>query len=243
MFSALSSSARAESPANSFKGSKRLDWGPRTPRRQRSAWLGSLLLAAVFFATLAPSASNDTAGGMEHFNIATALESARDHHWLIPTLYGEPRTVKPPLTEWTTALGILSSRNLEWGARWPTLLMAALTLPAIYGMGAAAGDGALGIVAAMIGGSTIFFLRYARYASYDTQLLLWVTIADAFILLAIVRQAWWAGSLGAGRTRRRADDQGAAGTARRDCSAGRDASGGMDGGPTARAPTRDRLAN
>src|SRR3954462_6535954 len=105
------------------------------------AWV---ILPAIFFAAVAPTLSTlEFSGSVENLNIATALELRRDHpdNWLIPTLEGEARIKKPPLTAWVTALGIrpatvadLSSPDptvrraaadrLAFESRWPSLLAA-----------------------------------------------------------------------------------------------------------------------
>jgi len=157
------------------------------------------VLAAVFFAAVAPTLLwSEFTGGMENFNLETALEMTRDGHWLIPTLDGDVRTRKPPLAEWITALGIRSSQSLAWGARWPSLLCAALTLAAIYELGRLAGGPPLGFASMCVGGSTYLFLKFAREASYDTQLTLWVTLANVCLAWAILRGRWWLGCGGAG---------------------------------------------
>lgn len=156
-------------------------------------------LAVIFFAALAPTLTwSEFTGGMENFNVETALEMNRDGHWLIPTLDGQVRTKKPPLAEWITALGISSSRSLGWGARWPSLLCATLTLVAIFELGRLAGGPPLGLTSMCIAGSTYLFLKFAREASYDTQLTLWVTAANVCLAWAILRGRWWLGFLGAG---------------------------------------------
>src|SRR5258706_8392596 len=124
-----------------------------------AVWMGLLL---IFFGGMAPTLSwLEFSGGMENLNIATALELRRDHHsilpvngnnadsWLIPTLEGESRVKKPPLTAWITAAAIRPSTveamssldpqvrraaadRLAWEVRWPSLLAACLMLVATY---------------------------------------------------------------------------------------------------------------
>src|SRR3954467_652936 len=106
-------------------------------------WVG---IVALFFTAIAPTLSwLEFSGGMENLNIATALELRRDHpdNWLIPTLEGERRIKKPPLTAWLPAAAIrpdtvraLSDPNpairraaadrLAFEVRWPALLAACL---------------------------------------------------------------------------------------------------------------------
>ena len=179
-------------------GRKLAATGPPLPVPRR-AWLVAILLAAGFFVALAPTLSwCEFTGGMENFNVETALEMTRDGHWIVPTLDGQVRTKKPPLAEWITALGILSSRSLAWGARWPSLLCAALTLIGVYELGRLAGGPRLGLVSMCICGSTYLFLKFAREASYDTQVAFWVTASNVFIAWIVLRGRWWVGCMGAG---------------------------------------------
>jgi 4-amino-4-deoxy-L-arabinose transferase-like glycosyltransferase len=167
----------------------------------RWKWPGLLavLIAAVFFVCFVPVLHwMDFSGGMENFNIETALEMTRDGHWIVPTLDGEVRTRKPPLATWITALGIRSSKNLAFGARWPSLLMASLTLIGAYELGRLARGPTLGLVSACICGSMALFLKFAPQASYDTQFAFWVVLTNVFLARIVLRGEWWTGSVGAG---------------------------------------------
>jgi hypothetical protein len=154
---------------------------------------------------------------MENLNIATALELRRDQpdNWLLPTLEGEPRVKKPPLTAWMTAAAIrprtvadLSSRDagvrdaaatrLAWEVRWPSLLTACLMLVAIYELGRVVADSTTGIVAALIAGTTGMFLKFSRMAMIDVNLGLWVTLANVFMAHAVLKGRRWTGCVGAG---------------------------------------------
>lgn len=158
-----------------------------------------VLIAAVFFAALAPALTwIEFSGGMENFNIETALEMTRDGHWIIPTLDGQVRTKKPPLATWITAFGILSSNNLAFGARWPSLLMASLTLIGVYELGRLAQGPALGVVSACICGSMALFFKFAPQASYDMQFAFWIVVTNVFLARIVLRREWWGGCIGAG---------------------------------------------
>src|SRR3954463_4648805 len=111
------------------------------PRPHPPRWVIWPALVALVFGAIAPTLPwLEFSGGMENLNIATALELRRDHpeSWLIPTLEGEVRVKKPPLTAWITALAIrpgtgavfpspgpavrqAPARRLAWQARWPSL--------------------------------------------------------------------------------------------------------------------------
>ena len=168
------------------------------PAVMRPALLAALI-AALFFLAIAPTLTwIEFSGGMENFNLETALEMTRDGHWIIPTLDGQARTKKPPLATWITALGILGSKNLAWGARWPSLLMASLTLILVYDLGRQVGGARLGLVAACIAGGSLVVLQFARQASYDTQFAFWVVLTNVFLARIVLRDQWRLGCIGAG---------------------------------------------
>ena len=141
---------------------------PPQPGIPRALVWGGIVV--LFFAAIAPTLTwLEFSGGMENLNIATALELRRDHpgNWLIPTLEGEPRVKKPPLTAWLTAAAIrpqtvakMSSRDasvrraaaeqLAWEVRWPSLLAACLMLVAVYELGRVVADPWTGVVGALI---------------------------------------------------------------------------------------------
>ncbi|MGE5612143.1 MAG: ArnT family glycosyltransferase [Bacillota bacterium] len=177
-----------------FQDTSRLSSAPAD-----SALLHSLGLFLLFFLAFAPSLTwLEFSGGMENVNVATALETRREGHWLIPFLNGEPRTAKPPLAQWMAALGILSSDSLPWGARWPTLVCSCLMLVATYHLGRLVVDAKVGLLAALVCGSMCLFIRYAQQAQYDPPLALLVTVANVFLATIIFNQQWWTGCVGAG---------------------------------------------
>src|SRR5436190_3095390 len=108
-----------------------------------------LLIAAACFAVLAPAATwAQFQNSIECIAVGTALETRRDGHWLVPTLGGETRTRKPPLTAWLTAAAVqpgtiagMSSRDeaereaayswFTWEARWPSVAATCLMLLAV----------------------------------------------------------------------------------------------------------------
>ena len=162
-------------------------------------WLFCAAMVVVFFAAILPVLPlREFSGGMENFNVATALEATRDGHWLTPTLNGEDRFHKPPLAQWVAAWGILAGGPLEIAARWPSLLMACLGLAAVFGLGRILGGDRLGAIAALVCGSTLLFLRYACQSIYDTQFALWVVLANLFLATIVFEGKWWRGCLGAG---------------------------------------------
>jgi 4-amino-4-deoxy-L-arabinose transferase-like glycosyltransferase len=158
-----------------------------------------LVLGVLAVGFLAPTLGwRDFTDGMENFNVLTAVECARDGHWLIPTSNGLPRLQKPPLTSWLTAGGILLGGRLEWAARWPSLIIAWILLAAVYETGRLLRDGRFGFDAALIAATTVFFLRYSRRASYDLQLAAWTAVCNWFVVLVACRGNWIVGCALAG---------------------------------------------
>ncbi len=149
------------------------------------------------------------------------MEIRRGGPWLFPTLQGEPRLAKPPLTAWVTAAFLRRStlaaidspapsvRNsaldeLAFEARLPALLAMCLMLAVVYEMGrtivATEGCGhTAGWVSAVVCGSTLIFLRQCRLATTDAPLALWVSLANLFLAKAVFQDRRWVGCAGAAR--------------------------------------------
>ena len=173
-------------------------------------------LAAIFFVALAPTLSwPQFSGDSEDLVVQTVLEMRNGGPWLVPTLGGRPRTRKPPLPAWIAAAAVspdtirdLSStqpavresayRNLAWQVRWPSLLAGCLMLLALGWMAEMIGGPAHVIPAVLCGGTSLLFLRYARTATPDVHLALWVTVANAFLAAAMIRGRRWLGFIGGG---------------------------------------------
>ena len=176
----------------------------------------AVLIAAAVFGVMAPTlAWVEFSNGVEKLNIATALEIRRGSPWLIPTLEGEPRVRKPPLTAWITAAAVrretvaaMSSpdpavrdaahRQLAWQVRWPALLMSCLMLVAVYALGRTLLDARTGILAALIAGTTVYFARFTRQAITDIPLTLFVAAANVFLARAILDGKRYGGFILAG---------------------------------------------
>lgn len=187
-------------------------------RRGGAAWLALVGVIVATFAFIAPTLTwLEFSSGSENLNVATALEIRREQRWLLPTLDGEPRVAKPPLTAWITASAVdgntfqamsnrdaelraRAARELAWQVRWPFLLSSCLMLPAAAELGRvlSAGDWRVGVIAAAACASNLFFLRHGRLATTDVQLALWVAVANVFLAHAVMRGRWWTGAIGAG---------------------------------------------
>src|SRR4051794_11921999 len=113
---------------------------------------------AVFFAATAPTLFwIQFYHAEENVVIAQALEMRRSGNWLIPTLQGRTRTIKPPLAVWITALAIrhdtlaaidnpdeqvraAAYRSLSFQTRYSSLIVTGLMLVAVYELGRAIGS-------------------------------------------------------------------------------------------------------
>jgi len=171
--------------------------------------LVSVLIATAFFAAVAPTLPwLEFSSGSENLVTETVLEMRRGGPWIIPQLAGMPRTSKPPLPAWICAafvrpasVAALSDRDgrdaayrtLAWEVRWPALVFAALTIVAGAWLGRLLLQSDRGgwVTAAMMG-SSILLLRFGRTMSTDVQLALWVTVANVFLVMAVMnpRRRW-----------------------------------------------------
>lgn len=179
-------------------------------------WLIATAIAAAFYAAVAPTLSwTQFHDPIENLNIATAMQMRHGGPKVVPLLQGYPRLAKPPLTAWMTALSIrpetMESLNAVDPAaraeayaqftrevRRPALLSASLILIAAFWIGHLCGGERTGTFTALICATQFIFFRQCRLATTDIQLALWVTVANAFLALCVLRGWRWIGSLGVG---------------------------------------------
>jgi 4-amino-4-deoxy-L-arabinose transferase-like glycosyltransferase len=179
-------------------------------------FLAALSLAAIIFAAIFPSLTlQEFSSTMESLNVATALEIRRTNNWLIPTLQGETRLAKPPLAAWLTAscisndvMNSISSPNADIRAegyrmlarqvRTLSLLAACAMLVVTAYIGRVLADEHTGLLTLVITGTSLLFLRFARYSATDIHLTLWVTVTNLLLLKALLERRWWLGFCGAG---------------------------------------------
>ncbi len=175
-----------------------------------------LLCAALCFLVLFPTLGwMQFQNSIENLTVATALETRREGRWLVPTLQGEIRTRKPPLSVWLAALAVpptivrdMSSADpavreraydlFTRQVRWPFLLSSCLMLIAVYDLGTTIGGWRGGLFSALAAATNLLFFKYSRIASSDTELALWVAVTNAMLARAILRRQHWFGFIGAG---------------------------------------------
>jgi 4-amino-4-deoxy-L-arabinose transferase-like glycosyltransferase len=154
----------------------------------------ALLLALVFPLFLSGLRSSECLYHMEVRSLASSQETwlrqqADPQAWLLPSWNGAPRVNKPPLVVW---LNLLAWRGLPpeaplddlvYRARLVGVGLALLTLLCTVWAGCTLGSARLGWAAAVITGTSLFFIRQMRMASYDTYLV-------AFCALAVASALW-----------------------------------------------------
>lgn len=111
--------------------------------------------------------------------------------WKMPTWNGQPRIQKPPLLVWLHLLvwkGLTPKsapvETLVSRARWLGAGMSMLAVLAIFAAAYAISDRQTALVAALATGLSLGFIRQARYASYDTHLMGWATLAVVSAIIA-----------------------------------------------------------
>ncbi len=218
-----------QAPLASLRSS---DARPAAGAQRERAVPGRLLAAIVagvfFLATLPTLGRLEFFDGVEHINLATVQEMRRNAavgepvNWLLPTLEGEARTIKPPLTAWLSAVPVSTETVRKLAApaagdraaafeqfvrqcRVSAVLGAGLMLLAVYELGRMIGGGGLpegdrrvGWASVIVCASMLLFLRQGRRATTDIQLALWVSVCNAFLAAAIIENRRWVGFLGAG---------------------------------------------
>lgn len=166
----------------------------------------ALIVPLIFLAVTLPSLGwREFTNGSENLNVAAAMEIRRTGNWLIPTLAGNPRIAKPPLTAWITAsfirqstLDMLESpsdetrdagyKRLAFETRLPATIASALILVAAYWLGALTGGNRRGMLMAMILASTYGMMRLGRISATDVHLSLWVSFAVVTIVKTLISQ-------------------------------------------------------
>ena len=185
---------------------------------ERGWFLRALVVSVLMVISVAVTMpAQEFSNGGENLVLSTATETRRTGHWLVPTMNSVPRINKPPLPMWLSAIGItddtmagLSSHDaavreaaylkLGMQTRWPALLASGLAVLVAFELGRTLSNrsGKIGWMAAAICASEILFLRNARNATTDVQLMLWVGVANLLIAKALFEGWRWVGSIGAG---------------------------------------------
>jgi len=176
-----------------------------------------LLLAAAAPPLLVDLGRRDAARVMENVAMATSQETWFHLHgmyglepdrlaWLLPSYNARPRIVKPPLVTWVHLLSFTgldparaSCEDLVLRARLTSVAAALLLAAGMFLLLRPVCGETGALLSAAIVASMYFVQRYARTASYDIHLTLWLTLALLLFLRGAVAEdhpLHW--SLGAG---------------------------------------------
>lgn len=154
----------------------------------------ALLLALVLPLLLSGLREGDCLYHMEVRSLASSQETwlrqqSDSRAWLLPSWNGAPRVNKPPLVVWVNMLawtGLPPDTPVDilvYRARLVGVGLALLTLLCTVWAGLTLGSLQLGWIAATITGTSLFFIRQMRLASYDAYLV-------AFCALAVASALW-----------------------------------------------------
>ena len=179
-------------------------------RRGRNCLLFFVLLAACALPLLVHYNTSGAARIMENLCLMSSQETwlrqqqGETDAWLLPTWNGRPRVNKPPMLVWMNLLGWkalpedASVDQLIGAARLMSAGMALLALACTYWIACLLANHRLARLAMLVTGSSFLFIRQGRFATYDTHLLGWVTLALAAGCLALTadesrgwRRAGW----------------------------------------------------
>jgi 4-amino-4-deoxy-L-arabinose transferase-like glycosyltransferase len=161
-------------------------------------WLLLPLVLLICFPPLWIDLRRGSPTTMENIAIVSARETWERQHggeakaWLIPSINGEPFIVKPPMIVWIDLLAWwdLDPAASEVGnfierARYVAISHGLVFLAGVFWLGLILDGRKLAVLATLIAGSNLFFVRQARTASYDIILAAWATLAIASALWVI----------------------------------------------------------
>jgi 4-amino-4-deoxy-L-arabinose transferase-like glycosyltransferase len=105
--------------------------------------------------------------------------------WLVPRLNGVPHYAKPAWIYWCIATSLKIFGINEWGARFPSLLAACVTLLAAFIIGKRMAGPLAGFFSVLVLSSSFLFFVASRLITPDMMLTAWVTLALMSFWL------WW----------------------------------------------------
>ena len=112
-----------------------------------------------------------------------AREMLQSGDWVVPRLYGEPRTAKPPLIYWLQATAMKSLGETAAAARLPSAAAMPITLALLYFAFRAAAGERRAFWATLVCASSVMVMISAKAGITDSVLLLWTVIAQLCLYL------------------------------------------------------------
>ena len=160
-------------------------------------WQRIALLALLIVTTISLLPGNSESRRLNYHEILvaqTATEMLENSEFLVPSLMGEPRLKKPPLSYWLSIIAhkVLDrssrSRISEFEARLPSLVSGLLLILVTYGLGRlATGKPQGGLIAASFLVTSVSFFIYTRNARPEMIYALLCALMTLGLLLAIRR--------------------------------------------------------
>lgn len=143
-------------------------------------WIGplSIYLAVALLVTL-PGLGSTGIVMMEGMMVDTAETMLATGDFLVPRLYGEIYSYKPPLVYWTTALALHLGGRTEWALRLPSALAGIAMGFALLILVGRVTQPRTGLFAALAAITGILFLQKLKVAEFDAPLAAAVGIAVA----------------------------------------------------------------
>ena len=93
-----------------------------------------VIICILFFSFKAEEVTSQFTGD-ENFYFQSSKNMIESNDWITPRYYGKPRFQKPPLYYWLIALS-MNTFGINWyGARFPSILLGALTVLLTYLVG------------------------------------------------------------------------------------------------------------
>ncbi len=112
--------------------------------------------------------------------------------WLVPSWNGRPRVAKPPMSVWINLLAWLpldpaqaDPNTLVFRARLTAVGFALLVAACTFWAGMSVGGIRVATIAMLTTGTSLLFVKYARYSCYDTHMMGFVALAIAAALWAM----------------------------------------------------------
>ena len=186
------------------------------PNAARREVVGGVVATFVLGAILLATASWYEFGyWTETLNVETVLEMNHNGRFLVPTLDGEARIRKPPLTAWITYAFVrertvrnmnsldpetrrLGQEQLHTDARVPAVLLTLAALWAVFVMGRCVLGSGGGLTSFLIAATTGYVVYQGHWMTTDLPLTAFTLWLWAFVLLAVLRDRLWLGAVGAG---------------------------------------------
>jgi len=152
-----------------------------------------VILSILFFSFKAGDISSQFTGD-ENFYYQSSRNMLETGDWLTPRYYNKPRFQKPILYYWLVALSFKGFGISWFAARFPSILLAALTVLLVYLMAFKIFKSKpLSLISAAVLATTFKFFKYSRFTIPDMTLIFFITLSFYIFmkLLEEERRSLW----------------------------------------------------